>query len=393
VWTYPSNFTGVHGSHRACAPEVGMIRGAYDVCGTAKLPDPIGSLWVIPTNKGEWHVLTEKGYYLTRLFEGDPMKNVWPEKAVPGASMDTCPPGAGEEAFGGSISLHKDGKLSVQAGHISFWNLEVVGLETVKALPGGKVALSDADTKTALTYRERYLQEATGLKQYAIRKATPAFTGDLDKDFKGQPIAEYQKMDAARIRTVLTWDDKNLYVGWEVKDDTPWTNGADASEFMYARGDTVDLQLGTDPAAKADRNEAVLGDLRLSIGPFRGKPVAVVYRKVANEKSPKSFNSGVIKNYVMESVVELKDAKIEAKVDNVQRRYFVEAAIPFADLGLTPKAGLKIRGDFGATHSNKAGNDTALRSYWCNQTTGLVSDEVFELQMAPRNWGELQFAE
>jgi hypothetical protein len=28
------------------------------------------------------HVLTERGFYLTRLFEGDPMKNVWPERGV-----------------------------------------------------------------------------------------------------------------------------------------------------------------------------------------------------------------------------------------------------------------------------------------------------------------------
>ena len=62
LWTYPNNFTGVHGSHRACAPEVGMIRGAFDICGAATLPEPIGNIWVVPTNKGEWHLLTEKGY-------------------------------------------------------------------------------------------------------------------------------------------------------------------------------------------------------------------------------------------------------------------------------------------------------------------------------------------
>jgi hypothetical protein len=393
VWTYPSNFTGVHGSHRACAPEVGMIRGAYDITGTALLPAPVGNVWVIPTNKGEWHVLTEKGYYLTRLFEGDPMRNVWPEKAVPGAAMDTCPPGAGEEAFGGSIAQHKDGKLSVQAGHISFWNVEVVGLETIRAIPGGKVALSEDDAKTAQTWRERYLQDAAGTRKLTLRKATIAFTGDLDKDFKGHAIVSYQKLDAAKVRTALAWDDANLYAAWEVKDDTPWVNGADAPEFLYARGDTVDLQLATDPAAKPDRNEAVLGDLRLSIGPFQGKPTAVLYRKVANEKNPKTFNSGVIKGYVMDSVVVLPDAKVEVKVDNVQRRYKVEAAIPLAALGLAPKAGLKLRGDVGATHGNKAGNDTALRTYWSNQATGLVSDEVFELQMAPKNWGEMQFGE
>jgi len=187
---------------------------------------------------------------------------------------------------------------------------------------------------------------------------------------------------------------------WDVKDATPWANGADAPEFMYARGDTVDLQLGTDPTAPTDRKEAVLGDLRVSIGPFQGKPTAVVYRKVAGDKHPKAFSSGVVKGYEMESVVVLTDAvggaslpRVEVKVDAVNRRTIVEAALPMAALGVTPKGGTTLRADFGVTFGNKAGNDTALRTYWSNQATGLVSDEVFELKMEPANWGTLELTE
>jgi hypothetical protein len=32
-----------------------------------------------------------------------------------------------------------------------------------------------------------------------------------------------------------------------------------------------------------------------------------------------------------------------------------------------------------------------LRTYWNNQHTGIVNDEVFELMMEPKNWGELNF--
>ena len=72
----------------------------------------------------------------------------------------------------------------------------------------------------------------------------------------------------------------------------------------------MDLQLGTDPAADKKRGEPVKGDLRLSIGNFQGKPTAVVYRKVADAKKPKTFSSGVIKEYVMDSVVVLAEAKV-----------------------------------------------------------------------------------
>jgi len=153
----------------------------------------------------------------------------------------------------------------------------------------------------------------------------------------------------------------------------------------------VDLQLGTDPAADAKRTEPVNGDLRLSIGNFQGKPTAAVYRKVANAKSPKTFSSGVVKEYVMDSVVVLDAARIEVKVDAVRKHYVVEAAIPLSSLGLTLTDGLAIRGDFGATHGDKSGKDTMLRTHWNNQTTGIVNDEVFELRMEPANWGEISF--
>jgi hypothetical protein len=71
----------------------------------------------------------------------------------------------------------------------------------------------------------------------------------------------------------------------------------------------------------------------------------------------------------------------------------VEAAIPLASLKLSPKSGKSILGDIGVTHGDPAGQRTRLRTYWCNQQTGIVDDAVFELRMEPKNWGELFFAE
>jgi hypothetical protein len=248
--------------------------------------------------------------------------------------------------------------------------------------------------KTAGTFREKQLQAAEGNKKYLVKKATVAFTGDLDADFKGLEQAEkpaFEKQAGSRVRVAMARDDANLYVGWEVQDDSPWVNGADAPEFLYARGDTVDLQLGTDAAADPKRTEPVKGDLRLSIGNFQGQPTAVIYRKVADEKRPKIFSSGVIKEYPMDSVATLPDAKVEVKVDSQNKNYVVEAAIPLASLGLKPADGLAVRGDFGVTHGDKSGKDTLLRTHWNNQATGLVNDEVFELKMEPANWGEITF--
>ena len=393
-WKYPNTFSGVHGSHKAPPPETGLIRGAFGVVGNAVLPTPVGGIWAINGNIGEWHLLTEEGFYLSRLFQGDGFKIQWPEQAVPGTILDNVPPGLGGEDFGGSMRQGADGKVYVQAGKTALWNVEVTGLDTIQALSGGKVTIGTDDVKTAQTFREKQLQAAEGNKKYAVKKATIAFTGDLDADFKGFEGPEkpaFEKQPGSRVRVAMARDDATLYVGWEVQDETPWVNGADGPEFLYARGDTVDLQIGTDSAADPKRTEPVKGDLRLSIGNFQGQPTAVVYRKVADEKKPKVFSSGVVKEYPMDSVVVLADAKVVAKVDAPGKRYVVEAAIPLKSLGLAIKDGLTLRGDFGGTHGDKSGTDTLLRTHWNNQSTGLVNDEVFELRMEPANWGEIVF--
>ncbi len=393
-WSYPDNFNGVHGSHNACPPQMGMIRGSYGPTGSVKLPEPIGNVWVLPTNVGEWHILTEDGFYLTRLFEGDPMKMKWPDAAVPGADMSHCPPGMGGEDFGGSISQGPDGKLYIEAGKTAYWNLEVAGLETVKALAGTSVQISEKDVAEAQKFHDQQLQAAVGTRRLSLKKFTPKSTGNLDQDFAGAEIIRFQKSDETAVRAAAARDDENLYVAWDVRDQTPWVNGAEQPENLYLSGDTVDFQLGTDANADAKRDQASAGDLRVSIGNFKGTPMAVIYRPVANKnkpRTPKTFSSGVIKEYVVADVAVVQDAKI--KLTKRNDGYVIEAAIPLAALEFTPSAGQTFHGDFGVTYGDLAGQRTRLRSYWNNQHTGIVDDAVFELMLEPKNWGDLLIAE
>ena len=391
-WTYPNNYVGVHGGHNAPPPQVGMIRGAYDVVGTGKLPEPIGDIFVIATDKGEWHILTGEGYYLGRLFEGDPFKIKWPESASPGAIMDSAPPGMGGEDFGGSMIVTNDGHLHLQAGKTGYINIKVVGLDTVRKIKGGKLQVKPSDLALARTFREKLMQASVGTPQYSVKKRTVTFTGDLRRDFATREPLKFEKNRRARIESAMAWDDENVYIGWQVSDSTPWINSATDPAEMYAKGDTVDFQLGTNSKADPKRREAAPGDLRLSIGNFKGKPTAVIYRRFATDKRPRKFFSGVVRTgYEMQSVAVLSGAKIEVKADPKRQTYTVQTAIPQKALGITIKPGLKLRGDLGATHSDQPGTDTRLRTYWSNQSTGIVDDEVFELKMQPANWGRLSF--
>lgn len=395
LWTYPDTFVGVHGSHAAPPPEVGLIRGSYSMSNinatsVVKLPAPIGNVWVVPTNVGEWHLLTERGFYLGRLFQPDQIKVAFPEKAVPGVLLNEAPSGMGGEDFGGSATLGQDGRLYLQTGKTGFWNVEVENLDKAAALTGSGIVIAEADLPLARKFREQAEQALVGAQRLTVVHKTPSgFTGDLAKDFPGVPLVTYEKGEGTRVRSAMTWDATHLHLAWEVQDRTPWANGARGADALYWGGDTVDFQLATDPSAPADRGEAVAGDLRLSIGSLAGKDTAVVFRKVAAQKAPRTFSSGVIKDYVMDSVVVLDHAVITTTKRG--DGYIVEASVPLSDLGLAPRSGLVLAGDFGVTFGNQAGDRTRLRSFWSNQHVGIVDDVVFELKMEPRYWGELKF--
>jgi DNA-binding beta-propeller fold protein YncE len=392
LWWYPDNFVGVHGSHNAPPPEVGLIRGSFNACASVRLPEPIGNLWVIPTNVGEWHLVTERGFYLSRLFQSDQVKVRFPDKAVPGVGLNDVPCGMGGEDFGGSACVAKDGKLYLQAGKTGFWDVVVENLDKVQLIQGGSIVIAEADLVLAQKVREQVLQSNTGIQRLALKKAAPAFTGNLDRDFAGHKAITYEKGAGTRVRSAAAWDDAYLYLAWEVQDKTPWVNGARSPDALYWGGDTVDFQLACDPSAPAGREKAVKGDLRISIGNFNGKDTAVIFRPVADDKSHRTlFSSGVVKEYWMDCVQVLDQTRI-----TVAKRgdgYTVEAAIRLGDLGLMPKAGLGLKGDFGATFGNQAGDRTRIRSFWSNQHTGLVDDVVFEAMLEPKHWGELTFTE
>ena len=389
LWAYPNDYVGVHGSHNATPPEPGLIRGAYDIVGAATLPAPIGGVWVIPTNVSEWHILTSDGFYLTRLFQPDPLKYQFPAEAVPGADMTNAPPGAGGEDFGGSIAQSVDGKLYVQAGKTGFWNLEVTGLETTRALGGGRLVLSTSDTARAARFQADEQQVVSGPHTLTVAPLTPTFTGDPAHDFAGANSVHYQKSDDTAVTSWAAYDDHTLSLAWDVKDNTPWVNGATSPEDLYLGGDTVDFQLGTDAHADPSRGDAGPGDLRLSLGNLAGRETAVLYRKVSPVKKPFVFHSGVVANYPMDYVGVVPNAKII--VTKRGDGYSVEAAVPLSALSAPALAGLALQGDFGVTFGDPGGQRTRLRSYWSNQHTGIVDDAVFELMPEPKNWGRLTF--
>jgi hypothetical protein len=378
LWTYPNAYHGVHGSHYAPGPAPGFIRGAFGFIGNATLPEPVGAIWAINSNVGEWHLLTRDGYYLSPLFQTDEDKQKWPEKAEPGAVMDNAPAGLGGEDFGGSLIQGVDGKIYAQAGKLAVWNLEVVGLDTVKKLGEGMVRLKEV--AAAIVKSVVPPVELPGF-EITARKLTATFGKKLSDDLPGAQRVPYSRSGSGGIESTIGWDKKNLYLGWQVEDTTPWVNAAGDPFYMYTSGDTVDFQMMTGWNAT-----------RISIGNFRGEPIAVLYSAKGNSRVRTvghAFRSGTVERYFMAHVALIEAARIH--VVKSGQGYIVEAAIPWKALMMSAPVGETIAGDFGVTFSGRNDQDTVRRVYWSNKATGIVNDEVAELRMDPEKWGLIRF--
>jgi len=168
-------------------------------------------------------------------------------------------------------------------------------------------------------------------------------------------------------------------------------NGGQDPSMLFITGDSIDLQLGTDPAANAKRGDAAPGDVRLLISVLNDKPVAVLYRfRVKDGKQPQTFTSPW-RSYVVDKVEVLTDAVIA-----INRRgdsYVVEASVPLKTLGFAPEPGKAYKADLGVIYSDAKGNNRAARVYWSNKATGLVNDVPGEIMPTPNLWGTAKLGE
>jgi hypothetical protein len=137
-----------------------------------------------------------------------------------------------------------------------------------------------------------------------------------------------------------------------------------------------------------DSGKTVGRHLRLLMTMADKKPVAVLYEQGV-EGIPAAARvpfSSPWRTIMMDRVTV---AEVKLASGAAPGGYFVEAAIPWAVLGITPQPGLKLKGDVGILAADSGGTFTVSRQYWSNKATGLVNDVPGEAELTPQLWGEL----
>jgi len=389
LWSYGKDlFNDVHGSHLAPIPERDdQLYGTLNCIGTAQTP--VGKAFAMGSNMGRLFVMTTDGLLVGSVFQDCRIgPDAWPNDPRAGAPLGGVTMGG--EWFGGYFFKAKaTSEYYLIAGGYTLIKLN--GLDKLQAIPASTITVTGKDLLAAeKLQKEQAAAKAVANELTITRIATPAkLDGKLEKYAKESIVS--WKAGNASARSAVATDGTSLYLAYDVNGDAnPMVNGGKDVTQLFVTGDSVDLQLGTNPDGNAKRGEAVPGDLRLLISVLDGKPAVVLYRwKTAGAKHPQTFTCPW-RNYTVEDVQVLTDATV-----TINRRadgYTVEAAVPLKTLGFDPQPGKSYKLDLGVIFSDATGTTRLLRMYWANKATGLVNDVPGEIMGNPNLWGTARVA-
>lgn len=402
LWSYPDRFAGVHGSH-----SIGYDRPPGTLVGELK---PVGhfaiageELFVTNGNHGDWFAFTRDGLLAACIF-GGPVgygKRTWTMPEWTWGKTDLSDLTVGEEHFGGSITKAVDGHIYAVAGHNHNSVVRVDGLEEMKRLTGSVSVSKEVLTTIIISELTKKSPTPEGPKRMNMPWIDEPLMidGQLD-DWYNIPFAPIhtqvtmEKKTIVDISASLAYDEDNLYAAARVTDDSPALNTAEDPELFFKGGDALDICLGMDTKANSARTVPAVGDLRILVGRWKGKPIVVIYRYLVPgipDKARHLFPSPITTTAI-DVVTVLKDAEVVVIPNG--KEWVVEAAIPWKQLGVTfPLVDSRISGDVGVLLGDNNGLRTIQRYYWSGKSQTIVSDTAFEARIAPALWGEINCIE
>jgi hypothetical protein len=246
---------------------------------------------------------------------------------------------------------------------------EVLGLDSIKDLPGGEY-----------DYTQK-LYEKAEKALYEYKQAMAAANSIvIGKDIATAKTAEKDLEAGRAFKVKMARDAKNLYIDYEVKSDTQLINNTPDPKLLFKGGNCIDVQL------ENSNGEPV----RILITRYQGKPFAVLYfPKVKDFKgTPTIFNSPTGK----ESFDEIKFLdNITLIYENIDKGFHAQAIIPLDAIRLQLKPGQKIKMDAGYIYGNAQGAGKAVRrAYLFNNSfsANVVDDIPNESRLEPKEWME-----
>jgi len=389
LWKYLSPYNSVHGSHSAPMPRPGLLIGCLKIAGIVAGCGDSTDVFMIRGNLGEDYYLTTDGLFVDILTKDGRIPGIqWPQDEQELRAVSLAALNGGSEHFSGVISRQADGVVrcsgALPPGQLCNI-IRIEGLDSIQRFTAPNLEVS----QTALVQAD---QDNTSRALAAAKPKEPFTIAPVQKDAQGQ--IDWKQAKALRIDTQgqpvtaefrAAYDAENLYLSYNVNDPSPWKNSGNDYHLLFKTGDCVDFQLSPTGNKTA---KAGAGDLRIMMANFQGKPVAVLLKPVApGAPAADKFNfTSPVMTVAFDQVKLLADVTPEVAVRG--DGYTVTAKVPWAILGVTPAADLKLRGDAGFILSDPSGTINTARVYWSNKSTNLVNDQPGEALINPQGFGE-----
>jgi len=263
---------------------------------------------------------------------------------------------------------------------------EILGLDTVRRLPGGTYVHREEDVRAATEALAGYQALLAQRQRFEIVRGRQA----LDRS-----PGVRKSVDPNRKFTVrAAYDAQNLYLRYDVTSPYELVNEIPDPHILFKGGNLLDLQIATDPTADPQRQTPAPGDIRVLITRQKAAPegkraVAVIYRPRV-----RGFTGQPI---VLTSPTGQESFDVIETTDQIQLEYTPTAegftavvTLPLALLGWTPQPGQEVRLDVGYLFGNAQGSQVALRSYWTNNSfaANVTNDIPTESRLEPARWGK-----
>ena len=363
-WSYPGLIDWIDGINMG-EPPPGALRGATCPVGV------VGRYSGLVSYFGTVDLVRDDGLFVSQVFEHSSKGNNGPNIFYV------------EFLAGQMVSPKGTGKTYILAGDQDCRVSEVLGLDTVKDLPGGVYHHTPELAAQAAQAAADYQAQVAGAQPLVLARGGVPGLACADPVGKTSDEQHGFQVQAA-------YDEKYVYFKYTVTSPAPLLNGIVDANTLFHGGNLLDIQVGADPAANAKRTTPAPGDMRLLISMRDGKPWAVVLRpKLAG------FHGQPIK---LTSPTGFENFDSIAATDRVELRDYQKTATGFAVLAVVPRtllgldhvtSGDSVRMDVGYIFGNAGGTQAALRAYWHNNgfTANVVNDTPNESRLEPALWG------
>ncbi len=394
-WNYPTEGTGVHAYYSASPLTPEQVVSEFSIVGhDLAAAGDLGEYLVTSTNSGAWHLWTADGLLASYVLldQRDPRaRRLSMPEHHRGMVVENLT--AGQEHFSGSVTQTTDGRVFavLDTTHV----FEIDGMDRFRRFDG-LLTVTEEDVRAALEHSLATAAE-TAYRQARLLPCPPVsqpfrIDGD-DSDWEAIPAISQDLPSPFSATLRIARDAANLYLFYTVAHLGPFRNSGEDFRQLFKTGAAVDIMLGSDPNAPADRRRPMAGDQRLLFAMLGDRPVAIHYEAVVPEledQGGERFATGVWST-TFDRIRQLDDVRLA--VQPRQNGYTIEAAVPLQHLGLADaQEGAMFKFDWGVLRADRDGHGVMGRHYWSNQATSILSDVAAEAALEPKLWGHLRFA-